>query len=161
MILVTSDNEQFEVDWDIYRRIGIFSPQDEPANTSNEPVPLANVSSSVLKKVLEYLEHHRNDPLPPPESSDKENSSGYGTQRMGEWDSKFIQLDQKMVFDIILAANYLDIKPLLNLGTKRVADMIKGQTPQEIGKMFNLVNDFTPEEEAHIRKAEGWGGDGL
>jgi len=25
--------------------------------------------------------------------------------------------------------------------------MIKGKTPEEIRKLFNIVNDFTPEEE--------------
>jgi hypothetical protein len=30
--------------------------------------------------------------------------------------------------------------------------MIKGKTPEEIRKLFNIVNDFTPEEEAQIRK---------
>ena len=30
--------------------------------------------------------------------------------------------------------------------------MIKGKTPEEIRKLFNIVNDFTPEEEAQIKK---------
>lgn len=33
--------------------------------------------------------------------------------------------------------------------------MIKGKTPEEIRKLFNIVNDFTPEEEVsrfHILK---------
>jgi hypothetical protein len=29
--------------------------------------------------------------------------------------------------------------------------MIKGKTPEEIRKTFNIVNDFTPEEEAQVR----------
>lgn len=28
-----------------------------------------------------------------------------------------------------------------------MANMIKGKTPEEIRKLFNIVNDFTPEEE--------------
>jgi S-phase kinase-associated protein 1 len=35
------------------------------------------------------------------------------TTDIGEWDQKFIAVDQEMLFEIILAANYLDIKPLL------------------------------------------------
>ena len=30
--------------------------------------------------------------------------------------------------------------------------MIKGKSPEEIRKLFNIVNDFTPEEEEQIRK---------
>lgn len=59
-----------------------------------------------------------------------------------------MDVDQEMLFEIILAANYLDIKALLDVGCKTVADMIKGKQPEEIRKMFNITNDFTPEEEA-------------
>ena len=69
-----------------------------------------------------------------------------------------IQVDQEMLFEIILAANYLDIKPLLcvppavspshgpeltcarfdfdsDVGCKTVANMIKGKQPEEIRKL--------------------------
>ena len=39
-----------------------------------------------------------------------------------------------------------------DVGCKTVANMIKGKTPEEIRKLFNIVNDFTPEEEAQIKK---------
>ena len=35
-----------------------------------------------------------------------------------------------------------------------VASMIKGKTPEEIRKQFNIVNDFTPEEEAQAPQAK-------
>ena len=46
-----------------------------------------------------------------------------------------------------MAANYLDIKPLLDLTCAKVASAIKGKTAEEIRKHFSIVNDFTPEEE--------------
>lgn len=48
------------------------------------------------------------------------------------------------------AANYLDIKGLLDVTCKTVANMIKGKTPEEIRKTFNIKNDFTEEEEAQV-----------
>ena len=34
--------------------------------------------------------------------------------------------------------------------------MIKGKTPEEIRKSFNIKNDFTEEEEAQVRKENQW-----
>ena len=34
-----------------------------------------------------------------------------------------------------------------DVGCKTVANMIKGKTPEEIKRLFNIVNDFTPEED--------------
>ena len=57
------------------------------------------------------------------------------------------------------ASNYLDIKALLDIGCKTVANMIKGKSPDEIRKTFNIVNDFTPEEEEQIRRENEWAED--
>jgi S-phase kinase-associated protein 1 len=57
---------------------------------------------------------------------------------------------------LILAANYLDIRSLLDVTCKTVANMIKGKTPDEIRKTFNIKNDFTPNEEEQVRKENTW-----
>ncbi len=54
------------------------------------------------------------------------------------------------------AANYLNIKGLLDLTCQTVAQMIKGKTPEEIRKTFNIKNDFTPEEEEEVRRENQW-----
>jgi S-phase kinase-associated protein 1 len=99
---------------------------------SDQPIPLPNVSSSVLKKaspllarvlsllylykcvpqVLEYCEHHRGERLPTTDAESQDETRKRTTD-ISEWDQKFIAVDQEMLFEIILAANYLDIKPLL------------------------------------------------
>lgn len=54
------------------------------------------------------------------------------------------------------AANYLDIKGLLDITCKTVANMIKGKTPEEVRKTFNIKNDFTAAEEEQVRKENEW-----
>ncbi|KAI8548521.1 hypothetical protein RHMOL_Rhmol07G0279300 [Rhododendron molle] len=72
------------------------------------------------------------------------------------WFTQFANVGKSVLFDMILAANYLDIKSLLDLTCQTVADMIKGKTPEEVRKIFNIVNDFTPEEEDEVRRENAW-----
>ena len=68
----------------------------------------------------------------------------------------FIKLDQETLFELIICANFMDISPLLELSTATVASYIKGKTPDEIRRTFNIENDFTPEEEAQVREENNW-----
>ena len=68
-----------------------------------------------------------------------------------------VDLVSRLPFFLSQAANYLDIKSLLDLTCKTVADYIKQcKTPQEIRRRFNIKNDFTPEEEEEVRKENAW-----
>lgn len=60
------------------------------------------------------------------------------------------------MFDLILAANYLDIKGLLDAAAKTVANLIKGKSSLEIRNYFKLENDYTEEEQAQMRKENEW-----
>ena len=42
------------------------------------------------------------------------------------WDAEFVKVDQGTLFELILAANYLNIKSMLDLTCQTVANMIKG-----------------------------------
>ncbi|KAG0905001.1 hypothetical protein G6F33_012507 [Rhizopus arrhizus] len=88
---------------------------------NDEPIILHNVNEKVLELVIEWCKHHKDD---------KEYEQEKRTIDIDEWDQKFMEVDQETLFDIILAANYLDIKHLLNIGCKTVANMIKEEEEQ-------------------------------
>jgi S-phase kinase-associated protein 1 len=46
-----------------------------------------------LVKILEYCEHHKNDPLPAPDASDSDDSRRK-TSEIGEWDAKWVEGSQ-------------------------------------------------------------------
>ncbi|PFH59072.1 hypothetical protein XA68_12837 [Ophiocordyceps unilateralis] len=157
--LNSNDNALIEVDRDVIERSVLIKNLlgDCEAKSSKEnPVPIPNVNEAVLRKVLEWCEFHRNDPPP---VQDEESDARKKSTDIDDWDQKFMQVDQEMLFEIILASNYLDIKPLLDVGCKTVANMIKGKSPEEIRKTFNITNDFTPEEEEQIRRENEWAED--
>lgn len=52
-----------------------------------------------MKKVKEWCEQHRKDP---PASQDDDSDSRKKSTDIDEWDQKFMQVDQEMLFEIIL-----------------------------------------------------------
>jgi S-phase kinase-associated protein 1 len=116
-------------------------------------VPLSDVKSAVLAKVIEFCKHHVDQRLPEIEKPLRSNNLA---EIVPEWDAKFVDIEQEVLFELILAANYMDIKSLLDLTCAKVASMIKGKTPEEIRRTFNIKNDFTPEEEEEVRRENAW-----
>merc|ERR1719343_44388 len=125
---------------------------DDNDNNSSE-IPLPNVKSQVLRKVIEFCEHHLKEPMT---EIEKPLKSQHMADVVQKWYADFIEMEQVVLFELILAANYMDIKPLLDLTCATVASMIKGKTPEEIRKTFNIANDFSPEEEAQVREENKW-----
>lgn len=116
-------------------------------------IPLPNVKADVLKKVIEFCEHHKEEPMTEIEKPLKSQQMSEVVQK---WYADFVNVEQVLLFELILAANYMDIKPLLDLTCATVASMIKGKTPEEIRTTFNISNDFSPEEEAQVREENKW-----
>jgi S-phase kinase-associated protein 1 len=57
------------------------------------------VNEAVLRKVLEWCEHHKNDPAA---SADDDSDSRKKSTDIEEWDQKYMAVDQEMLFEIIL-----------------------------------------------------------
>jgi S-phase kinase-associated protein 1 len=149
--LISSDGQDFEVEVKVAQMSETIRNLIEDTG-ADAPIPLPNVTGKILAKVVEYAKYHTEHPTPV--SEDKRDEKR--TDDIIPWDQDFCKVDQATLFELILAANYLDIKPLLDLTCKTVANMIKGKTPEEIRKTFNIKNDFTPEEEEQVRKENEW-----
>ncbi|XP_020193292.1 SKP1-like protein 1 isoform X4 [Aegilops tauschii subsp. strangulata] len=138
--LKSSDGQEFDVEEAVAMESQTIRHMIEDDCADND-IPLPNVDSKILSKVIEYCKKHvQASPKPDLKS----------------FDAEFVKVDRATLFDLILAANYLNIKGLLDLTCQTVADMIKDNTPEEIRKIFNIKNDFTPEEEAEVRKENQW-----
>eukprot|EP00898_Chlorokybus_atmophyticus_P003362 jgi/Chlat1/4026/Chrsp26S04083 len=146
--LKSSDDELFEVDEEVAFESQTVKNMIEDTG-ADAPVPLPNVTSKILVKVIEYCKYHV-------ESRPGEEKNAPTEEEIKNWDQEFVKVDQGTLFELILAANYLNIKSLLDLTCSTVAAMIKGKTPEEIRKTFNIKNDFTPEEEEEVRRENQW-----
>ncbi|KAJ1960071.1 hypothetical protein GGI12_004000 [Dipsacomyces acuminosporus] len=162
--LVSAEGATIEVDRDVIEQSGLIRNMLYDIDDSDDPIPIPNVSGPILTKVIEYCTHHRNDPSrrqPPKPTSISDNDSSEeavkrAVEQMDHFDHEFCRVDQGTLYDIILAANFLDIQPLLDVASYTVANMMKGKSVEELRTAFNVKSDFTPEEEAKARKANAW-----
>lgn len=150
--LTSADNEVFEVDKKVAVQAELIKTMVEGDKSEND-IPLPNVKSKILAKVIEYLKYHDKNPA---KEIERPLKSANMREVCSEWDAEFVEVDDETLFDLILAANYMDIKPLLDLTCAKVASYMKGKSAEEIRKRFNIENDLTPEEEAAIRAENKW-----
>ncbi|OWM64858.1 hypothetical protein CDL15_Pgr028575 [Punica granatum] len=114
--LKTSDDEIFEVEVSIAMEWKVVKHMIED-DCVNNVIPLKNVSSKVLRRVIEYCQKHV-------ESGAAATSSN----------------------------------PITNplLGSQAVANMIKGRSVEDIRRIFNIKNDFSPDEETEVKRQNQW-----
>lgn len=154
--LVSADTETFEV----LEEIACLSQtiQNMIEDTNETVIPLPNVKGEILAKVVEYLNFTFtfNKQIAAADAAGNMVEKNKIEEEMEQTNANFVKLPQSELFDVILASNYMNIKSLLDLTCKTVAMMIKGKTPEEIRKTFNIKNDFTPEEEEEVRRENAW-----
>eukprot|EP01001_Neometanema_parovale_P009200 NODE_5449_length_945_cov_114.830900_g5231_i0.p1 GENE.NODE_5449_length_945_cov_114.830900_g5231_i0~~NODE_5449_length_945_cov_114.830900_g5231_i0.p1 ORF type:complete len:192 (+),score=60.43 NODE_5449_length_945_cov_114.830900_g5231_i0:61-636(+) len=139
----------------------MLEDQDPSDSAEQTMIPIPNVNGRTLKYVIEYIEHHCSNKAEAIEKPLK----GKIEDVISEWDKKFLFTDlvkdgdekqHELLIDAIMAANFLNIKDMLDLTCACVASMIKGKSPEQIRALFNIENDFTPEEEEKIREENRW-----
>lgn len=88
IVLKSSDNETFEVDEAVALESQTMKHmiEDDCANTT---IPLPNVSSKILAKVIEYCKKHVE-------------SRSAADDELKSFDAEFIKVDQGTLFDLIL-----------------------------------------------------------
>lgn len=121
-----------------------------------DDIPVLTIKKKILEKVAEFCKYQTEKKEERIYEIEKPIKSNVLSEVVPRWYADYIDLDQDFLFDVILAANYLDIKLLLDLGCAKVASMLKGKTPEEIRKTFGIENDFTEEEEEQLRKDNQW-----
>ncbi|CAA0807730.1 SKP1-like protein 4 [Striga hermonthica] len=135
IVLKASDGETFEVEEEVALESRTIKHMIED-DCAGSVIPLPNVSSGVLAKVIEYCRRH---------------VAGDADGTLKDYKAEFVKADYEQLFQLILAANYLNIPGMLDITCQAVANMIKDKSPEEVRSIFNITNDLTPEEEEEIR----------
>ena len=130
--LHSCDGDERIVESDVLKLSKTISNLLEDVRNDN-PIPLPNIDTQTMDKLLEYLQYHNGHP------EEHTLYEGKGLDEIGDWDREFCSsMNNAVLFKVILASNYLDIGPLLHLTCKTVAKMIKGKKPSEIKEILKI-----------------------
>ncbi|XP_014229322.1 S-phase kinase-associated protein 1-like [Trichogramma pretiosum] len=129
--LESADGKKFEVDIEVAKcSITIKTMLDLHAalvDIDNEAIPLPNVNGDILKLFIEWATHHV-----------KEEEDAV---KITPWEQKFLKDHDSQLRELIMAANYLDVKRLLDITCFAVAQQIKGKSPDKIKKRLEALVD--------------------
>ena len=150
--LVSKEKESFVISKRAAMMSGLIKAAVE-GDTDVTEIPLKIIKSDVLRKVVEYMMYHvdhPSDPLPRPIRSKT------FEELLSAWDVKFIDVEHTVLFEVVQAANYMDIKPLLDLGCAKIGFMTSSKTPDQIRETFGIEEPFSEAEETELRNSTKW-----
>lgn len=144
--LVSESGETFQVPVDVCKISEFVKPMlpDEGENMQDmEPIPLPNVRTEVLQKVIEFCTHYRDDPM---KTIEKPLKSCIMEELVGPWYADFVKnLEEEMLHQLIMAANFMSIEPLTSLTCAYLASLLEGKNPEEVREEYNIKNEFEEE----------------
>ncbi|KAK3293184.1 Skp1 family, dimerization domain-containing protein [Chaetomium fimeti] len=149
------DGRVFTIEWSAAEHMAIF--RDLILNFSEkqlaeEAIPITHeqVSDDTLAKMLEWAVEHKDVPKP---SDDEPHIRDSGMITPTDWENKYFDdISEQILFELLLLTDYLEVKRLYELACRIVGAMTRGKTAKEIREIFNIENDFGPEESEMIRK---------
>jgi len=130
--LVSKDKKEFEVERK-HAFVSTLVKTSLDTDAAATEVPIPGVSSAILAEVITYMNHHKG--VEPPIVEKPLRSKVMKDVCKDPFDADFIDRigeNRQALYDLILAANYMDIKSLLHLGCAKVASLIKGQPLEKI-----------------------------
>ncbi|CAJ0587046.1 unnamed protein product, partial [Mesorhabditis spiculigera] len=123
--LTSSDQMSFKVKREVAETFAPVSTllQDLSADY-DAPIPVMGVTGEILKIVIGYTEQHI--------------EAGPRQGKTLPWETTFVSDNKDKIYELLLAANYLDVKPLLDLLCEAVAAQIRGKNSKQIREHFGL-----------------------
>ncbi|XP_044586828.1 S-phase kinase-associated protein 1-like [Cotesia glomerata] len=131
--LLSSDGQIFEVDIETvkmstYVMNRLQKVRYEEVVMVHPPKPIAG---AILEKVIQWMEYHKNDPVPP-----KKDDFEAPSMDVPDWDLEFFDVDPVTFLGIIRIATCLEIKALEDVAAKIMATKLTEKTG------FQMFNEF-------------------
>jgi len=129
----------------------VIADQIEDTDAADlEDFPLAKVSGPILEKVVAYCTQYQIAPMDKIETPLQGDTIEEVVKP--KWYADFCEMERETMFDLVAAANFLNIKQLLDLTCLAVSVSIKGKSVEELRDIFHLP---APNTEADEKESDG------
>ena len=120
--LQSSDGVIFDVDASsVKQMVTIQTMIDHEDEDSDEVTPVPTVKAQVLEKIIQWTDHHKID-------LDKTSHT--------TWMVKYFDVQLEKIFEIIIAADYLEVESLLNESCRNVLSKNKWEIIEDAASRF-------------------------
>ncbi|ETO22812.1 hypothetical protein RFI_14380 [Reticulomyxa filosa] len=75
---------------------------------------------------------------------------------VSSWDADFVDIHYESLFEMMSAAEVMEMEDLLELCSAKMASMIKNKTSKQLRETFHIEPDMEPSEEEAIRQSLEW-----
>ena len=117
-------------------------------------VPVIQVSSNDLGKIIEFMEIYKRNPFPKIQTPLQSNNM---SENVGAIYAEFIDsLSQADFFSLINAANYMQVEPLMTLCCCKIASYLVNKKKDEIPAVFGLPSDVRFDDEDYGRTLDAF-----
>ena len=180
LIIITADKETFNVELEVARQsqtirnmlddLNITEAQIGSAGSENT-LPLTNeeITGPLFKKALIWMEKNRGKPdFQPDDDTNLSNELKALKDEavvywglLNQWEKLYVSdmlADVDDMLRLLIVANFLEIKGLVDLMTTAIALQIQGRTEEEIREAFHVKDPkYTKKELAKINEENPWG----
>lgn len=87
---------------------------------NSHEVHLEQVNNRSLIKIVEFMKYK------------------YSNNESTEWENEFCKIENDFLTELILAAEYLELKSLTNILIKNISNMLRGKSDEYIRDFFDL-----------------------
>ena len=147
--LKSSDGQQFQIDIKSAKRSTYIADLIEEHKGETEFL-IPEVEAKILKKIVEYLIHYKDTE---PKDIKRPLNDSKIEKILDKWDYTYItSFALADCVDLLNAATFMDIQPLLRLMCARIAALMIELPLDEVKTTFGIECDMTEEEKERFRK---------
>ena len=150
VILQSLDDKRFTISEEAAKQSSLVKELMKDRSSNDEAVPLLKVESTILEKVIAWMNFHNEHPLMYPDFviGDRDKNAD-----LHPWDVKFCDdLEKDVLFEMLKAATFMGIDMLVEATAKTIAKNLIGKTVEQMREYLNEENDYTQEEIEELKK---------